>query len=104
MGIDSDYWNTFLGEDLYRDRRWVGESIRVKLCVLFSMFSVWSGLIQTFVSFFIIGSSRLTHPIFLRLQYSGDTFSTLPLIDRLILVSNILLCRSSSSSSALSAE
>ena len=37
MGIDSDYWSTFLGkdegEDLYRDSRWVDESIRVKLCV-----------------------------------------------------------------------
>ena len=41
MGIDSDYWNTFLGkdegEDLYRDSRWVDESIRVKLCVSFSI-------------------------------------------------------------------
>ena len=41
MGIDSDYWSTFLGkdegEDLYRDSRWVDESIRVKLCVLSSM-------------------------------------------------------------------
>ena len=41
MSIDSDYWNTFLGkeegEDLYRDSRWVDESIRAKLCVLFSM-------------------------------------------------------------------
>ena len=37
MAIDSDYWSTFLGkdegEDLYRDSRWVDESIRVKLCV-----------------------------------------------------------------------
>ena len=48
---------------------------------------VTCGLIQTLVNLFILGSSRLTHPIFLRLQYSGDTFSTLPLI----LVSNILL-------------
>ena len=41
MGIDSDYWSTFLGkdegEDLYRDSRCVDESIRVKLCVLSSM-------------------------------------------------------------------
>ena len=33
MGIDSDYWSTFLGkdegEDLYRDSRWVEESIWV---------------------------------------------------------------------------
>ena len=44
MSIDSDYWNTFLGkdegEDLYRDSRWVDESIRVKLCVLSSMLCV----------------------------------------------------------------
>ena len=73
------------------------------MCLVFHV-DVMCGLVQTFVNLFIIGSSRLTHPIFLRLQYSGDTFSTLPLIDRLILVSNILLCRSSSSSSALSAE
>ena len=41
MGIDSDYWSTFLGkdegEDLYRDSRWVDKSIRVKLFVMFSM-------------------------------------------------------------------
>ena len=81
MSIDSDYWNTFLGkdegEDLYRDSRWVDESSRVKLCVLSSMLCVMCGLIQTLVNLIISGSSRLTHPIFLRLQYSGDTFSTL---------------------------
>ena len=38
MGIDSDYWSTFLGkdegEDLYRDSRWVVKSIRMKLIVV----------------------------------------------------------------------
>ena len=41
MGIDSDYWNTFLGkdegEDLYRDSRWVAESIKDNFCMLYSM-------------------------------------------------------------------
>ena len=76
-------------------REYQGEVV----CVVFHVI-VMCGLIQTLVNLFILGSSRLTHPIFLRLQYSGDTFSTL----LLILVSNILLLRSSSFSSAFSAE
>ena len=69
------------------------------MCLVFHV-DVMCGLVQTFVNLFIIGSSRLTHPIFLRLQYSGDTFSTL----LLILVSNILLLRSSSFSWAFFGE
>ena len=60
------------------------------MCDVFHVI-VMCGLIQTLVNLFILGSSRLTHLIFLRLQYSGDTFST-SRVKHFIALGKILVC------------
>ena len=46
------------------------------MCLVFHV-NVMCGLIQTLLNLFILGSSRLTRLTYLRLHYSGDTFSTI---------------------------